>query len=200
MTQKQRRNTATTLVGSAAVTQTMSSVPLTEALPWSPKCNRKVLVSLERWVPSRHPSLWVVINSLCLASSIAVLAQVLLATDDEVERPEAAAWYFVWYFGTCVIWCIEAGLESWWSHSAHVVGGTVWARESPSSAIELVIAVYFSIDSVLLLYRWEIMKQDVYAELFDVIISCAAYTYALARDSSKYRESGDMGVDFTEIV
>lgn len=54
--------------------------------------------------------------------------------------------------------------------------------------IELVIAFYFMIDSIDMLYHWQVPDDDIKAELLDVTICALAYFFELIVTIRAYRK------------
>lgn len=51
--------------------------------------------------------------------------------------------------------------------------------------LEILMAIYFSIGSLVLLWKWKIKHVDVSASMYDVIIGLIFYLYAMIRDYSR---------------
>ncbi len=179
--------------------------------------------SLQKWVPSQSPQTWIVINTVCFVYSLVLSIYIVKALRDSGERPSVGALYLIWNFGTTIVWCFEAGLETRWnyqtmvSYTVHGTSTTVVGHEheddfSPSDSgasgaeswwrswwrscwswsaanldyianlMELLVAVYFSIGSAVLLWNWKIRVQDVSETLVDVTTNLVFYFYAMIRD------------------
>mmetsp|Transcript_9938 Transcript_9938/g.12520 ORF Transcript_9938/g.12520 Transcript_9938/m.12520 type:complete len:176 (-) Transcript_9938:118-645(-) len=149
--------------------------------------------SLQNWVPSQSPETWIVINTVCFIYSLLLSFYIVQALGDLGERPSAQASYIIWNFGTTLVWCFEAGIESWWNYRMIVVQRQndsqkiSWWRAATSSGnianlIELLVAVYFSIGSAVLLWKWAITGENLNERLLDVVTNLVFYFYAMVRD------------------
>mmetsp|Transcript_15864 Transcript_15864/g.18083 ORF Transcript_15864/g.18083 Transcript_15864/m.18083 type:complete len:184 (-) Transcript_15864:102-653(-) len=162
-------------------------------------CGVNVRFKVGQWVPSRNPSKWIIINLSLLLYSLIISFSIVVALRENDEKPTAATLYLVWNFSTTLAWCIETGLESWWSYDTYCNISTstlpgdsefsnrttlqIWWKEKKEEMIELVLAIYFLIGSSMILWKLNIKKENVEEELNDVAISILAYLYACVRDS-----------------
>lgn len=152
-------------------------------------------------VPSLQPRLWIFIHTSLAIYTLLLALYIIEAIDIEGERPEAAALYKLWNFGTTIIWCMKAGLESWWSYMSISIEGLVtvpaasttftWFDKLRNSdrlftnVLEVTLAIYVLIDSVILLWEWEIKGDDLQMSLFNVSLNLAGFTYAMILDGNK---------------
>mmetsp|Transcript_26510 Transcript_26510/g.52804 ORF Transcript_26510/g.52804 Transcript_26510/m.52804 type:complete len:189 (-) Transcript_26510:97-663(-) len=131
--------------------------------------SKKPMTLAKNWNPERHPELWLSINAVCLASSIVVLADTIVAESTLSERPFAMGLYILWNFVTTTVWCAEAALQKFDPCSDN----SKWARE------EWALVAYFIIDSMCLSVRLR-NSSNVEGRMENIIISCLAYAVMLS--------------------
>ena len=129
--------------------------------------------------PEQSPLRWAVINAICFLASVALFIDILIAEIDLSERLIARAGYLIWNFGTTVVWLSEVAPTIQYSYPV-----LKWEH-----CVETLLAVYFTVDSFHLLYKWKIKKQDIEEELWDVAINAIVYAFAFARVFSIYKRS-----------
>ena len=193
----------------------MSTIAPTPLLPTGPTEGSNYLLLLKRlasYAPATHPVVWCITNSVCAFASALALADLLIATDDFLERPFATALYLIWNFATTGVWLVEIGLTVVWHiwTALNEDGNRTMASDAGFWSlvtripwiprIELLLAVYFLLDSMRLLWKWQLQGQDVEAELVEVVINFLAYlymcweTYSRAASSSSPRVT-ELGMD-----
>ena len=133
--------------------------------------------------PERYPFGWLMVNLVCLVATSVTLGDMLIATDDLSERPRAAALYLVWNFGTTIIWLVEVGLSIALLQSREQERRVSW--EKP---VELILAIYFTFDSLHLLWKWKVQKQDIEEELFDVSVNLLGFLFISYDTYTTYRK------------
>lgn len=131
--------------------------------------------------PEQSPLRWAVINAACFLASVAVFVDVLVAETDVSERPAARASYLIWNFGTTIVWLFEVATIIHYRYPA-----LKWEH-----CVEILLAVYFTVDSIHLIYMWQIKKQDVEEELWDVAINAVVYAIVLERVVSICKRKSD---------
>jgi hypothetical protein len=136
----------------------------------------RIRIALEPVVPINSPAPWIAINSVCCLGSVFLIRQVL-RTAGPVERPYGTQEYITWNLVTTLFWITEIGLTVWYNPVM-----SSWVHR-----IELVIAFYFTIDSIDMLYHWQIPDDDIKAELLDVTICALAYFFELIVTIRAYR-------------
>jgi hypothetical protein len=136
----------------------------------------KMRLALEPLVPRNSPAPWIAINSVCCLISIFLIHQVLRSAGP-IERPYGTQEYISWNLVTTSFWVIEVGLTVWYDPRM-----SSWVHR-----IELVIAFYFMIDSIDMLYHWQVPDDDIGAELLDVTICALAYAFELVVTIRAYR-------------
>ena len=136
----------------------------------------RIRIALEPLVPINSPAPWIAINSVCCIGSVVLIRQVL-RTAGPVERPYGTQEYITWNLITTFFWITEIGLTVWFNPVM-----SSWVHR-----IELVIAFYFMIDSIDMLYHWQIPDEDIKAELLDVTICALAYFFELIVTIRAYR-------------
>ena len=134
--------------------------------------------------PERYPLGWLGVNVTCLLATTVVLVDVLIATDDLAERPTAAALYLVWNFGTTLVWLAEVGLSVALLQSRETERIMTW--EKP---VELLLAIYLSCDSLHLLWKSKVKRQDIEEELFDVSVNLLSFVF-ISYDTYNTYQSG----------
>ena len=132
---------------------------------------------------------WTVINAILCVWSLLLLYQILWTSQSPTDRLYGERLYLIWNFGTTLVWCLEVG----WTmriksqdnnddnrnrrqdgRAASAAATTTWSWCPSLDCIQLLIAIYFLLDSLHLLIKWKV-KGDIDEELFDVIISSVAY-------------------------
>lgn len=166
--------------------------------------DKRIVMNLDfyhMWVPSLAPKRWFIINLTLVLYSILQLIAIILSIHFTGERPDATATYLIWSFSTTVVWCVEAGLESWWAYmTASIDAILISPTSSPklcwetfksadyvTNVLELLLAVYYLIDSFWLLWLWKIKGDDIYSSLYDVLLNSVFYIYAMVRDFIRMR-------------
>ena len=136
--------------------------------------------------PEENPLIWCFVNLLCLLFSLETLANLLLSTQDLSERPTAKGLYLIWNFGTTLVWVTEVSLSVAFQRQ-----NQQQRRQSLSweKRIELLAAIYFAWDSLHLLWKWKIKKQDLDEEIWDVCINTLVFLYAAYETYTKFRAS-----------
>jgi len=157
---------------------------------------------VKKWAPEKSPLHWAVINAICFLSCMAVLFDIFMAEDHLIKRPFVRASYIVWNFGTTVVWLFETSFTV----IHQIPRPLTWEH-----VIEIFLAVYFLVDSLEMLYEWQVKHGKLEEELHDVCINGGAYLYELvecvriysARSSFTEIESNDteeMVIDDEEQV
>jgi hypothetical protein len=136
----------------------------------------RIRIALAPIVPINSPAPWIAINSVCCLGSVFLIRQVL-RTAGPVERRYGTQEYITWNLVTTFFWVTEIGLTVWYNPVM-----SSWVHR-----IELVIAFYFMIDSIDMLYHWQIPDDDIKAELLDVTICALAYFFELIVTIRAYR-------------
>jgi hypothetical protein len=137
----------------------------------------RIRIALEPLVPINSPAPWIAINSMCCVGSVFLIHQVP-RTAGPVERPYGTQEYITWNLVTTSFWVIEVGLTVWYDPRM-----SSWVHR-----LELVIAFYFMIDSIDMLYHWQVPDDDIKAELLDVTICALAYFFELIVTIRAYRK------------
>jgi len=131
--------------------------------------SKKSTTLAKNWNPEHHPELRLLINAVCLASSIVVLADTIVAESTLSERPFAISLYILWNFVTTTVWCAEVALQKFDPCSDN----SKWARE------EWALVAYFIIDSMRLSVRLR-KSSTIEGRMENIIISCLAYAVMLS--------------------
>ena len=103
--------------------------------------NHQTTYKISSCIPSVNPLEWFFVNTFLVAYSTVLCMHIVLAIRNVGERPAATASYLIYNFATTVVWCLEAGLESW-----HIIG-TTSTSSSPQPSLEDVNETNHSIDS-----------------------------------------------------
>ena len=145
--------------------------------------------------PFRRPVTWSAINVLCMIWSYILLVQ-FRAGDGPRETEHGNELYMEWNFWTTTLWCIEAGLCSFYHHyNRH----SMRRLDSLMDLLQFVAAVYFFVDSIQLYKESRRPGEVIYGEVTDVLISFAAYLGASIYYMSLYC-GGRGGNDEMELV
>ncbi len=136
------------------------------------------VVDCYKFAPSNLPAPWAVINMVLFLWSLILFVEISTSSslDGPGYRLEDTRLYFVWNFGTTIIWCLEVTL-------------TVLARADDENwqdswpiTMELLLAIYFTFDSIYAFRKWnKAHGEKPEAELFDTAISTIAYLYLLVK-------------------
>ncbi|KAL7559076.1 hypothetical protein ACA910_018427 [Epithemia clementina (nom. ined.)] len=157
---------------SAAEHPSYEDTPLFNQAQQSPS-NRLILLI----VPETNPLAWAIINFILFVWSGVLLCQICISGEEgALRRPHGQKLYIAWSLASTAFWCIPTGLTVWYRQEA-----STWAER-----IELLLALYFFIDSVQLLQMWTSPDKDIKAQLPDVIISTICFLVvfvAMARQS-----------------
>lgn len=138
---------------------------------------------LKEWVPSRTPLRWFLINQCLLFYSMIQFSIIIMTIHNTGAKPSVAASYLIWNFGTTIIWCFEAGLELWWIiRTISISRKDLLSIQVLINIGEMIIAVYYLIDSISLLYHWESRSDSIQWSLLDVGLNAGFYFYASLRD------------------
>jgi hypothetical protein len=159
---------------------------------------------LQEWVPSQRPKIWLFINTSLVLYSLIVCVELVVALKNVQEIPVATAFYIIYNLITTLMWCLEAGLETLWGYKeASIIAqdedeegqSSSSSSSSPSwwynlvnsnyllSKIELSMAIFFLIDSGILVLEWHIYGRDeVRQSMYDVVLNLIFYIYAMVRD------------------
>ena len=134
---------------------------------------RRVFDFVQTCAPPTNPVPWLFINAACCGWSLWLLFWVALHTGEgPLERHVSFQLYYAWNFGTVFIWCFQVALI------IAVSPKISWVRW-----IELALALYFWVDSILMVRQKD---DDNFAmEYLDLSLSATAYFYELWMD---YRE------------
>ena len=166
----------------AAATATAAEGSSASTTPKWPRA-RELSARLRGYAPVACPGLWLIINLLCLAASLYVLAHILTTgVLDNARRTVALATasYLIWSYLTTLVWIAEIGLSV--HYKLTPVGKqegerTTW-RELPwAERIELVLAVIFTFNSLHLLLEWKLEGEDLDEDLLDVVLNILGYSY-----------------------
>lgn len=136
-------------------------------------------------VPENNPSFWTLVNFILCLWSI-VLVYEILGTEGPLERRYGQQLYLIWNFGSTIAWCFEIGLTVWHHH--------VTPSRSPiwSDRLQLGLAVYFLIDSILLFKKWTNPDKKIDDELIDVIINSLSYLAILISTAKMWYHQKDV--------
>jgi hypothetical protein len=122
-----------------------------------------------------HPLVWTLLNAVALAASLFLAWQLILALDDFDERPGAASFYLFWNFGTTFLWVVEVSFRVHdWRSKPHHLPTTL---HKLALVMEWSFAILFTIDSLKLLIKWKVRKQDIEANLVEVLLNTVAFAY-----------------------
>ena len=165
------------------------------------------MVSIIKLAPANSPSLWLCINFVCCLWSVLLVVSIL-STMSPLNRLEGTQLYFIWNFGTTLVWCIEAGLNGYYARQ-HQLSNTN-SRFPWTSVLEVALAIYFTADSIHLFRKWLKPDQDIEGELADTIVSTLAYAYQLyhiwftvlypSQSSSTFQEEYTAIGEVSEVV
>lgn len=162
-----------------------------------------------QWVPSLNPQRWLVMNVILVWFSSIILII-------EIENPGenglslAAESYIIYNFGTTIIWCFEAGFESWWSIRTRTMSQKdLFTWKVFFIVAEVVVAVFFLVDSCVLFWKWKIVGFDIVSSSYDILANLIFYLYAMTRDCVRINQQrtdlenqqlNEIRQEFTEVL
>lgn len=131
-----------------------------------------------RLAPINSPMLWEFINAILFAWSFLLTLEISNAVIGESlnHSLEESHWYLIWNFGSTIIWCLEVTLTA----LVRADEGENW-QDSYLILCELVLAIYFTCDSIRLYRKWREESGDLEGELFDAILNTIGYFYLLLK-------------------
>ena len=92
--------------------------------------------------PNNNPLLWVIINAVCALASLTLLIMCIKGYEAGAQKV-----YLEYSVITTISWCIELGIKMRY-HSPD------WLL-----LLELLVAIYFTVDSTRTIYLWAALKQ-----------------------------------------
>ena len=138
----------------------------------------------------RSPYFWLSANFACLLLSLLDIVLIALGPDRPGEHV-ARQFYLVYNFLTSIIWCLDIGCG---------VFGNVredLERRKIIAYGELIVVVYFLLDSLVVVIKWKMPKHDhTDGMLIDCIINAFAYafaTYTLVSTIVRDRKQSEYG-------
>lgn len=130
---------------------------------------------LPYYAPENKPLHWLVINLLCCLTSFGLFLDLLIATDNLLERPFSEAYYLTWSFATTVVWLFEIGLKVSWALVYEVDNDPTML--SWNKKLELALAVVFTVNTGWLLYEWDLKEGNIKGQLWEVSLTALGYLY-----------------------
>ena len=131
-----------------------------------------------KFAPRNAPFSWLVINTVLFIWSFLLVMEVTM--DSTLKPLERTRLYLVWNFGTTFCWCIELALTA--LANAQEASRTNGATgDSWATILELVLAIYFTSDSIRLFRKWRKAEKDIVVELLDATLTTMAYFYAMLK-------------------
>ena len=148
----------------------------------------------------RSPYFWLSANSLCLLLSLLDIVLIALGPDRPGDH-FARQFYLVYNFLTSMIWCLDIGCGVFGNVREDLNREDSSEKESKRRKItaygELIVAVYFLLDSLVVVIKWNMPKHDhTDGMLIDCIINAFAYafaTYTLASTMRRDRKQSEDG-------
>jgi len=115
---------------------------------------------------------WTILNLTVVLFSIALSFDIIRAVDDRSERSGAMAEYLIYNFGTSALWVVEIALNTYekWKNSD-------LSAERNSIMVEGFASIYFVYDSIDLMIKWKLNKEDLSEPLFEVVVNIISYSY-----------------------
>ena len=135
-----------------------------------------------QFAPSNAPRFWNAVNAFVFLWSF--LLSIELSSSHKIsalERLEDVRYYLVWNFGTTLIWASEVALNCL-AGSSQQRSRSSWAKENVQLLIELVLALYFTGDSIYMFRKWKQQGEDLDGQLVDTVLNSLAYLYLLLKD------------------
>ena len=137
--------------------------------------------------PVNAPRLWTLINAICFIWSICLAIDLIYADApsllDHLSHKFA---YLVWNFGTTIIWLMEIGLTAYEVELTTFDVFYFHDSEYISMLLELMLALYFTIDSLILFVNWHMADFDINDGFWNATISALAYCYVLVKSHFDY--------------
>ena len=168
------------------------------------------MTHLKAYAPTNAPRAWIWINTFCLVWSALLFIEILF-TLAPLDRLEGTQFYLAWNFGTTFIWLVEVGLTIYSDmQESNLENGQVSLYEYVSSKtadpegfrliLELMLAFLFLGDSITVFWRWFEVDENIDGELFDTVVSIAAYGYQIIMirkstlSQDDYRDIGNLEI------
>lgn len=138
---------------------------------------------------------WTILNLIAFGASAFLAIDLVVASDNVMERRGAVAFYLVWDFGTTVLWVAEVSFRALAWRKAGRENDSVNDVNLSSIAliVEWSLAIFFTGASIRTLIKWRLKKGDINAEMIEVVLNTAAYAYisiATFRDNYESRTDG----------
>jgi len=137
--------------------------------------------------PQKSPLLWFRVNSTLFVWSVLLLIE-LLFTEAPLERLEGTRAYLAWNFVTTLVWFGEVGLKCYYINDSIIRDGWtqlhqiifLQTRQDIETFVELMLAIYYLIDSAKVFRSWHKADIDLSGELFDAILNSLSYLYEMS--------------------
>jgi hypothetical protein len=142
---------------------------------------------LAAWVPELVPMRWSVINLLC--SIVYAVPLVALLWRDKSHFYYTQTFYLTVNICSCVVWVVQSALSAYW----------FWGHLGLLRVIELSLALYFVVDSVMVILHRDTQQLSIMDIIIDYGISLAAYLWALEMSLKELRKSLEQDEKLTEI-
>jgi hypothetical protein len=114
-----------------------------------------------------NPMFWLVMNGLITLYSLAMLIVVTFGDENGLGMKFVNRQYIIYDFVTTLVWCFEAAVDTFGSDRSNFLRWVI-----------LSIAIYFTGQSVYVLYLWKWKKVNVTAMFGDVFINLVCYGIA----------------------
>lgn len=157
-------------------------------------------MALIDFAPEKSPVKWLIVNSICFLSSLILFIEFLYSSvlskinGNETNEGEDVSLkieelYIVWVFLTTAIWCVEACLNA--ALEKYEKRGI-----QKSTVVELVLAAYFLLDSLVLLFQWKLQGSKEHdngglrvSEWLDALGNSLIYFYMMFLNWNSYKKN-----------
>jgi hypothetical protein len=134
-----------------------------------------------RFAPEYCPRTWTLLNSSLTLSGYILIRDMVFSLKQAKELPFARAFHLVWEFTTCFFWTLEVCLSASYQYYHLDCDSLAWYTR-----LEIVVAVYFTITTLLDLIQWNIMDEPVsMLEIYEVALDTTFYVYLTLRSFQK---------------
>ena len=137
--------------------------------------------------PIKAPKLWTLINAICLIWSIILAIDFTYSeTPSPLNELSNKHAYLVWNFGTTIVWLIEVGLNAYEIELTFFDVLYFHDFEDILMFFELLLALYFTTDSLILFVKWQHADFDSNDSIWEAITNCVAYCFAMVKIQMDY--------------
>jgi hypothetical protein len=130
-------------------------------------------------ISSVHLLVWTILNLIAFTASAFLAVDLVAASSAGMDRRGAAAFYLVWNFGTTILWISEVSYRAFeWRKAARTdESSNNLNLSSVALIVEWSLAILFTFDSIHVLIKWKLRKEDIDADMVEVVLNTLGYAY-----------------------